>query len=1100
MAIDPITGYDTSIDKLQGQLDSSPSYYGAYGEPDPEDVSVQANMKKLEAARQKLITKQLSEKWYGPNKPEEQVVAEPQQNLWIKTLDAIASPLYGQVGAAKWLVGKAEPGMSLADSINKNMTENKETWGALMREFNMPLLPSMALGFFMDVKTDPLNIFPFFGAGEAGLVGKTLKGYKGAGIEGAQQGARTVLIRGMSKMINRIPGLAAKGEFEADIDAAKVVTKATELLNKMDASGAAPEEIASKLTGFINQFKNPRQALGTVGSLAKKGAENLRTAALESQVKFEKMTESIADTMTKRAAQATFLNRATNMFKALPGGDKLYKLYEANLKYDPANWLKESMFKDDVLRYANEHNLIIGKEYDPLTKQFFTPTPERALEIIKNFGTSILEEAKRNPEFYKFIEDDVEKWLKESATFAEPTVGGMTGDLASVAKEIKSILKQGEDIAGTGQMANIDTTAHNALKMVMEAKEESYFNGITKAYEKMAGSIKEPSVLGLRGAIRHYQSGSEMPVPLTQMFPRVADFEIWGKNVGVPALRGYELLISIFKSAKVSLLNLSSMVYATIGNAAMAHMAGINVLRPEYRKLLKLSWDFNMGKVSGNVIAKYFESPEMRKFMKEYPETFAKIMGFSTHKIELSEVFQDALGAVFNKEFKDSSEIPMVKTEMVKQLEDFVKKDATLRGLMKKTSYTERYLTEGIKNQSGLPVNLATVELTGTEITKLMTHLGDIVAKDPNSLAGKAAAAMKWGLDQSKVYQKIDQSYRLATIVMLTHYGLSEEELTKLSRMMAIKGGDISTVDAAKNLVMNRYKRGEEFYYRLSPEKAFEAADEIYMNYAAMPAAVKLIRQLPIIGHPFFSFQYLMAHKALKTLVYNPTAYNKVTFLLNEIQGDKSPIEKAALNDKYYQWYKTTPGMISLSAIPFLHDNPAYLNVANWFPYLQMNMFNPSERQYGKGLPQAMANFIDASPLLKNPIGQMAVDYFIMPTLLGGSNVQNQFGGPLYPSDAPGWQKYGTLPLRTLAESFVPSVPGVAAAMPLALPWKGALMDVLPVGYQGRKVGRAMWGETPVGIPSKENAFQKWSRSMASVLGLSTQMMDTTYTTSQTNK
>lgn len=73
------------------------------------------------------------------------------------------------------------------------------------------------------------------------------------------------------------------------------------------------------------------------------------------------------------------------------------------------------------------------------------------------------------------------------------------------------------------------------------------------------------------------------------------------------------------------------------------------------------------------------------------------------------------------------------------------------------------------------------------------------------------------------------------------------------------------------------------------------------MNYAAMPAAVKVLRSLPM-GSPFFSFQYAMAAKLGQTLVSNPAAFNKVSFALHEASGNKTPLVKEALNSPYYSF------------------------------------------------------------------------------------------------------------------------------------------------------------------------------------------------------
>ena len=116
---------------------------------------------------------------------------------------------------------------------------------------------------------------------------------------------------------------------------------------------------------------------------------------------------------------------------------------------------------------------------------------------------------------------------------------------------------------------------------------------------------------------------------------------------------------------------------------------------------------------------------------------------------------------------------------------------------------------------------------------------------------------------------------------------------------------------------MGGFKLGEDVFkgaddlYRFSGEAATGVSNEIYMNYAAMPGAVKVLRSLPFFGSPFASFGYSMLAKTGKTAMNNPAFFNKVNFVLKELSGGKSPLEKDALaNNKYYQWYNKE-GMVS---------------------------------------------------------------------------------------------------------------------------------------------------------------------------------------------
>ena len=221
---------------------------------------------------------------------------------------------------------------------------------------------------------------------------------------------------------------------------------------------------------------------------------------------------------------------------------------------------------------------------------------------------------------------------------------------------------------------------------------------------------------------------------------------------------------------------------------------------------------------------------------------------------------------------------------------------------------------------------------------------------------------------------------------------------------------------------MNKYMKDGQYLYRLTPEKATELTNLIHVNYAAMPAAVKVLRSLPIIGAPFFSFQYAMATKLGQTLLSNPAAINKVAFGMHEVAGSKTPLEKEALKTPYYQ-YLNNPGMLKL---PFFQENPLYVNVASLIPYYNMNMFQPSNRKYDSTLGSQLTSVLDKLPLMKDPVGQTIFDYFIQPMILKDSNEvpQGQYGEPLYPQNTSALGRLGYA-ARGLTDSFLPSTSAI---------------------------------------------------------------------------
>ena len=226
------------------------------------------------------------------------------------------------------------------------------------------------------------------------------------------------------------------------------------------------------------------------------------------------------------------------------------------------------------------------------------------------------------------------------------------------------------------------------------------------------------------------------------------------------------------------------------------------------------------------------------------------------------------------------------------------------------------------------------------------------------------------------------------------------------------------------------------------------------------------------------SFAYGMTGIAAETALYNPMFYNKISYLLHEISGQKSPLEKQALESGYYQWLQK-PGMMK---VPFFEENPIYLNTANMIPHYTMNLLQPPERDYKSRFGSQLASLIDKTPFFKTPDGQVMLDYVIMPTILQGERPQGMFGQPLWEKDA-GLLKKAGYATRALAESALPPVLGYAGlGVKAGVPPEGAL-PYLP-HYRMRQLGYATKGKSSLGIEGKEPASEKTARVMAAMAGV----------------
>jgi hypothetical protein len=330
-------------------------------------------------------------------------------------------------------------------------------------------------------------------------------------------------------------------------------------------------------------------------------------------------------------------------------------------------------------------------------------------------------------------------------------------------------------------------------------------------------------------------------------------------------------------------------------------------------------------------------------------------------------------------------------------------------------------------------------------------------------------------------FEAVDQSFKFGTANHLVKYGWPRENMLRLSRMVDIKPEDI---------IKGAIEDGKQLY-KLTPNKAMEAVGEIYMNYSAMPDFVKIVRAMPFLGHPFFSFTYAMTAKTGKTLIHNPAIFNKIGFGMKEWTGTRTPEERAALENKYNE-YLNSPTVVRIAKM----WNTDFKNL---LPYYTLNTFMPSERKYDGTLPNTVLSVIDKSPFMKSPFGQVLFDYVMQPYFLSENQVpQGQFGQPLYPSfdtrGRPIHAGIGTRSFyaaRTLADSMMPGVLGYLGAANVFVGARPETTDWIP-GYGARSLANAGIGASSIGVLTKEDAMLKTVRKLFSMSGVPLYVLDTT--------
>lgn len=546
--------------------------------------------------------------------------------------------------------------------------------------------------------------------------------------------------------------------------------------------------------------------------------------------------------------------------------------------------------------------------------------------------------------------------------------------------------------------------------------------------------------------------------------------KIWDKQVekvidsdyGQKFLENYAIFMGLFKTAKIGGNVLTAGTNAIFGNLTMTAMAGLDVMNPGLVNSMKNAVKL-VGSSKIEALRPLMDNPRWREAIETYPDTFQAIYGLNPGLLLRGESFIDDVAQKMAKEGKSLDGFNDIK-ELYRK---------TVRDATDKSLYSKAYDAQMGKSRSATSALLEEGRPT-TFITDEIFRgpFGEFVNKISQSDA-PFAKAFHWYLTKpSEAYNKFDQTFRLGLAMHLTENGITERELLRLSRFVKMGAEDVSRIP-------NRD------LFKLNPTAAMKASSEVYMNYMAMPAAVQIMRSLPILGSPFISFAYGMSAKTFDTAMYNPNVFNKVQFLLHEISGNQSPLEKKSLQKPYYKWY-TQPGMVKLSMLPFFQDNPIYLNMENMIPYYTMNIFQPSERTYEEKLGGTVSAIVDKSPFLKTPEGQVMFDYFIQPLILQEQQIRGAFDQPLWPESAKLPEKIGRGALSA-AESVVPSSVGFAG---LFTPSSAA--PFVP-SYRMRQLSYAKEGKGSTGIQTKEPALEKTMRVLAAMAGYPTYQMKLQY-------
>jgi len=1044
---------------LQSSLGSSTTAYAPNTAPSKSDVSLDSQLSSVNQQISDLRSKGIRNSWYG-NDTTGGDNQSPPDGAVVKVLKALSLPMNAVVGTAQYALGKGTRS-SLADNVNNAMKTGLSSGDVLKQLGVNNRAVQIPLGFALDVMLDPVN---WATAGVGALIPRAgtglIKGAVRDGAKGALKGVTSAIESGVERKAASAMGFVP------------LVRKISNVAPKVAEEGIP--------LSFMDKYRN---TLIKGSDKFVKATDKVGERAIKSADKFDSVVGTdVYDRIGKgigfgiAPTSQTVSNFAENTIKKVLPGEKGEKFI-------------------DFFKYSTKEADDVADLKDKITK------------LAKDKGVMLVRS--ENGAQFKTIDEGL-KAMKEGTSIADKT-----GEVMKVAvKDADGVLT---DTFKNG--VKVFDNKENAISLLETAAEDYNLKHLDKVYEAVAPgktgvkwydnvidklkSTTVDDILNRRlgpgvDAVQFVEKEANQLVDTWNSYNKIKDLKPLEK-----ILDGYSSYISLSKAAKVP-MNVGSHVVANIGNFFMGAMMGLPVYKPGYYTSVKKASSLVKGKLSAKGLQEMFfnDINSMADMLDNNPTRFRQLTGIDpveiTGKINVEDRVlgamgtsrEDVLSFLKGAQSRIENEAAMAKMAAEKS-RDLSKADSKIlkdkMGRYSTASETAASMSDVAPlTAPELPTSFVGAEITpNKKLDKLKAWVAAEAENKPYNPAVRAADVLlntmpRW-------YEHVDQSWKIGTTNYLTQIGLTEQELVTLSRTIPITKADI-LAPAIKN--------GERLY-KLTPLKASEVAMEAYMNYAAMPDFVKVVRALPVVGSPFFSFPYAMAAKTAKTAIDNPAIFNKVGSLINEMNVGRTPQEKQALDEKYNEYLKS-PTVVKMAGM-------WNTDVKNFVPYYTMNMFNPSERDYGDSIQGKMLNLSDKFPFLQDPIGQVVKDYVLTPWVLSGTGQtpQGGFGQPLYPnfdeSGNPVDVGLGTKAFyagRSAVESLVPGSLGYLGLANSLVNADPGTIDMIP-SYGARNLANATQGRSSIGADTKEDAVRKSFRSILGRSGIPAYTLDPTKTSSK---
>lgn len=535
--------------------------------------------------------------------------------------------------------------------------------------------------------------------------------------------------------------------------------------------------------------------------------------------------------------------------------------------------------------------------------------------------------------------------------------------------------------------------------------------------------------------------------------------ELLMNKTNLQILRGYDGAVSMWKKLDIG-LNVSLYTTSFLGNFAATHMMGVNPFTATYMntfsKVVKVMR-------SGDTKAIHaMMSLAFGDFLERIPDTIRKTMGVNPYLLSKGGAFVDetvnSLATMVRRRMDPEEGAKVLALLEEARTKYNTSQAAAALEMFNRSQKTTALATAAIEGEAG--TTFRAQELTNTVANEWVAWLREQAAK-----GNVAAGALHWAVTSPvDAFSSIDQWHRIATTMHLTQNGISETELLRVLKWMG------NTIDPATQIV----KAKNANLYFLDVPAAMDISNRMYLNFQAMPAFVKIMKNLPILGHPFFSYQYGVTTNVARAFALNPGWINKANYLIQEVSGQKSAAEEAALNTLYYE-HLQDPGWMKM---PWFLNNPMYANLAQYTPLYQVNLLRTQSRGYKNIYDDKVVQAIDSSPFFKTVEGKFLLDYIVIPTLT--HEALTPTGQQIYPAGASELSKIGIATAQFFGKLVPPNLSEIAAVVPLNP--SQAASPYLPSSYVGLK--NALQSKTAGGIVSKQGAANLTAKQASKDIGL----------------